>query len=112
MRERGVRETWGQSLFALGQFAWGQSLFAEPWETDGEPVKVVNRLTTEELDELVNAGAERPLGCLPMRLEEYAELLRWLAGNPSKANAEAGPAAASAEAAGDGVAILRRRSPR
>ena len=82
-------------------------------ETDGEPVKVVNRLTPEELDELVNAGAERPLGCLPMRLEEYAELLRWLAGNPSKANAEAGStnsSAASAEAAGGSVAILRRLS--
>ena len=80
-------------------------------ETDGEPVKVVNRLTPEELDELVNAGAERPLGCLPMRLEEYAELLRWLAGNPPQANAAAGPAdssAASAEAAGGSVAILRR----
>ena len=47
-------------------------------------MKVVNRLTPEELDELVKAGAERPLGCLPMRLEECAELLRWLAGNPSK----------------------------
>ena len=79
-------------------------------ETDGAPVKVVNRLTPGELDEIVNAGAERPLGCLPMRLEDYAELLRWLAGNPSKANAEAGPADSSAEAAVGSVAILRRLS--
>ena len=84
-------------------------------ETDGAPVKVVNRLTPEELDELVSAGAERPLGCLPMRLEEYAKLLRWLAGNQSNANANvaagsADSSAASAEAAGGSVAIRRRLS--
>ena len=82
-------------------------------ETDGEPVKVVNRLDRKELDEFANAGAGRPLGCLPMRLDEYAELLRWLAGNQSNARADAGSAnssAASAEAAGDSIAILRRLS--
>ena len=48
-----------------------------------------------------------------MRLEEYAELLRWLAGNPSKTDAAAGStdsSAASAEAAGGSVTILRRLS--
>jgi len=47
-------------------------------ETDGEQVAVVNRLSRAELGEL--ATESQPLGCLPITLPQYAELLRWLAG--------------------------------
>lgn len=50
-------------------------------ETDRQPVKVVNRLKREELAAALQAQHERPLGCLPMQLDEYAELLQWLACN-------------------------------
>ena len=47
-------------------------------QTDGTTVTVVNRLSREELAEALAADKSQPLGCLPMRLEDYAELLRWL----------------------------------
>lgn len=47
-------------------------------ETDGQPTKAVNRMTRNELEEAMNANTERPLGCLPIGLPEYADLLRWL----------------------------------
>lgn len=82
-------------------------------ETDGKPVQTVQRLSPEELDAIVTSGADRPLGCLPMRLDEYTELLRWLAGFTSKVNADPEskrPSANSAEAAGASIAILQRLS--
>lgn len=47
-------------------------------ECDGESSQVVNRMSREELEEAINAKSDYPLGCLPMGLEEYADLLRWL----------------------------------
>lgn len=50
-------------------------------ETSGAPVEVVNRLSRQALAEELAAQSNRPLGCLPIGLEQYAELLRWLAGS-------------------------------
>lgn len=47
-------------------------------EMNGAPAKVVNRMTREELEEAISGKSDAPLGCLPMGLQEYAELLRWL----------------------------------
>lgn len=82
-------------------------------ETDGKPGKVVNRFSREELAEIVTSESERPLGCLPMRLDEYAELLRWLAGIGSKAKVGAestDSAAASTDPPAATVTILQRLS--
>jgi hypothetical protein len=49
-------------------------------ETDREPVTVVNQLLREELGERLATQQQQPLGCLPMTLGDYAELLRWLSG--------------------------------
>ncbi len=86
------------------------------WRGDSarsQPGKVVNRLSRDELDEIVTSGSERPLGCLPMRLDEYAELLRWLVGIESKAKVEAETTdlpAESGDPAGASVTILQRLS--
>lgn len=49
-------------------------------ESDGKSVTVVNRLSREELAELVATERSQPLGCLPMKLEDYVQLLEWLSG--------------------------------
>ncbi len=47
-------------------------------EADREPVKVVNHMTREQIDDLVAERQTAPLGCLPMTLVDYVDLLRWL----------------------------------
>ena len=48
-------------------------------ETSRRPVKVVNRLSREQLAAELQSQQDRLLGCLPMDLQQYAALLRWLA---------------------------------
>lgn len=64
-------------------------------ETSGAPVAVVNRLSREALAAELKAQSDRPLGCLPIGLEQYAELLRWLAGSersaPGRASCQESP---------------------
>jgi hypothetical protein len=56
-------------------------------ETDGKPVVVVNRLSRAEVAGQ-SSSRQQPLGCLPMTLPEYAELLRWLSGIQGGRSAE------------------------
>jgi hypothetical protein len=49
-----------------------------------EPVTGANHLSHQELDEPSTAQQQQPLGCLPMSLQDYAELLRWLVGQRGK----------------------------
>jgi hypothetical protein len=50
-------------------------------QTDGSTVTVANRLSRQELAEALAVQTSEPLGCLAMRLQDYADLLRWLSGN-------------------------------
>lgn len=82
----------GERLRALDGGAIDPSSWLAPialeGETDRKPVAVANGLSQDELAEVLEAQSERPLGCLPMGLEQYAELLRWLAGNVPAAATE------------------------
>ena len=59
-------------------------------ETSRGPVKVVNRLSREQLAEELQSQQDRLLGCLPMDLQQYAELLRWLAASDRRQPASEG----------------------
>jgi hypothetical protein len=54
---------------------------AESSESDGQPATVVNDLSREELADAIASQNSQPLGCLPIGLERYTELLQWLSGN-------------------------------
>ena len=74
----------GERLRSLEDGAIDSSSWLAPialsGETSDEPVTVVHRLGREELAEVLEAQSRQALGCLPIGLSEYAELLRWLAG--------------------------------
>lgn len=59
-------------------------------ETNGKAVTVANRVSREGVEKAIETQSQEPLGCLPIRLEQYAELLRWLAGDKSPAERDAG----------------------
>jgi hypothetical protein len=74
-------------------------------ETDGKSVTVVNRLSREELSEMVAATPRPPMGCLPIRFDQYVELLRWLSGLQGPSDGDRG---SDQDARSDGVSILQQ----
>ncbi len=76
----------GERLRTLDDRAVDSSDWLAPLElanqSDGQSVTVVNRLSRRELEEHLAAQQQQPLGCLPMTLEDYANLLSWLSGKP------------------------------
>ena len=79
-------------------------------ETSGGPVTVAGHRRREELAETLREQTRRPaqpLGCLPIGLEQYAELLRWLAGSKRSAGASScGKEADGQESARSGPQIV------
>ena len=73
----------GERLRALDDDAVDTSSWLAPLELagqcDGTSVTVVNRLSRKQLAEILDNSSSTELGSLPMKLEDYAELLRWLA---------------------------------
>jgi hypothetical protein len=97
----------GERLRTLDDDAIDSSSWLAPialaGETDGRSVTVVNRLSREEWAEMAAMSRERQLGCLPMRLDQYADLLRWLSGIQSRVAEDGG-----ADAIPDGASILQQ----
>jgi hypothetical protein len=73
----------GERLRTLDDGPIDSSSWLAPIETTGEcdrqPVAVVNRMTREELGEQLEAQPRQPLGTLPIPMDAYVRLLRWLA---------------------------------
>ena len=73
----------GERLRTLDDAPIDSSSWLAPIETAGEcdrqPVAVVNRMTREELAEQLEAQPRQPLGTLPIPMDAYVRLLRWLA---------------------------------
>lgn len=73
----------GERLRTLDAQAIDSSSWLAPLQlsscSDGKQVVTVKPLERSELAR-DSTTATAPLGCLPMRLDEYAELLRWLSG--------------------------------
>jgi len=74
----------GERMRALDDGPIDSASWLAPIETAGEcnqqPVAVVNRMTREELAEQLEAEAQQPLGSLPVPMDQYVQLLKWLAG--------------------------------
>jgi len=73
----------GERLRTLDDGPIDSASWLSPIETAGEcdrqPVAVVNRMSREELAEQLEGQAQRPLGTLPVPMDAYVRLLRWLA---------------------------------
>ncbi len=75
----------GERLRSLDDQAVNSSDWLAPLElaaeSDGKSVTMVNRLSRRDLETQLAAQQQQRLGCLPITLEGYADLLRWLSGN-------------------------------
>ena len=73
----------GERLRTLDDGPIDSSSWLASIETTGEcnrqPVAVVNRMTREELAEQLEAQPRQPLGTLPIPMDAYVRLLKWLA---------------------------------